>query len=189
MVIRTRLRSRRRGLTAASSGHFLFGGTGWLFADLLLAIALVFLVATTVGTTPPKPPHKHVVAATPSPTPSPKKTGQPEPALDLNYVTINLTINPSAVMSGNSGAIAAIRKSVAANPQLRGRLAGLVLLFAGDDNGSYPQWQKLDRQMWQVIQGGGADQPVFKVAVTRNFLTHGGASTAFQLDVYLFKTT
>jgi hypothetical protein len=154
----------------------------------MLALAIAFLVATTVGITPPpRPPAHPPVKPTASATPSRKPTAQPTPALDLRYVAVNLSINPSAVMSGDPAAIAAIRSKVTANPSLKGRLAGLVLLYAGDDNGSYQPWLKLDAAMWKILRG--ADSAVFNVAVTRDFYTHGGPSTQFQFDVYLFKTS
>jgi hypothetical protein len=186
MTIRTRARSRRRGETAATSGSSLFGSTGWLFADLLLAIALVFLLATTVAQAPvPKHPRPHSSAARTTPTPT-RTTGQPEPALDLTPVMITLTINVSDVKSGNAGAVAAIRRKVAGWPALKGRLAGLVLLFAGDDGSDPPaQWKGLDEAMWHVLTA----DPVFKVALHQDFETHGGSSATFQFDVYLFKTS
>jgi len=57
-LIMRRRYQRRTAVRYSTSGHSLFGGTGWLFADLLLALALAFLLATTVGSAPPKTPPK-----------------------------------------------------------------------------------------------------------------------------------
>ena len=181
-----RTRSRRRADQPGHSGHSLFGSTGWLFADLMLAIAMAFLVATTVGTTsPPKPP-----APSPSASKSPT-VKKPQPALDLKYVTINLKINPAGLLSGSSSAISAIRQQVRGSPGLSSRRAGLVLLFGGDpqDNpASYKQAQDLDMAVWKILQGLGQENFVFQVAVSRDFVNIGAPTTAFQMNIYLFKT-
>ena len=186
MATRYRRRARR-----GDFGHSLFGGTGWLFADLMLALALVFLLATTVGTTPPaaKPPPTPTPTprVTPSVTPTPKKSGQPQPALSFKYVTVTLTITPSDVMANNASAVNAIRSTVTTWPGLPGHLAGLVLLYAGDDNGAYPAWKALDNKMWEILKS--VDPSLLRVAVDRPFVTHGGSSGTFQFDVYLFKTS
>jgi hypothetical protein len=163
------------------SGSSLFGGTGWLFADLLLALALTFLVATTVVTQPPPThPRPHVSQTpTPTPTPTPKPTGSTEPALDLAYVTVNLTINPGAVSA------AAVRQAILANPRLAGRQAGLVILFAGGDSSS-PQWEQLDSQVWGILKSMGDATSLFNVAVSRQFWG-GGPLTTIELNIYLFK--
>src|SRR5215469_15675004 len=152
MPARYRYRTTRR----VDSGSSLFGGTGWLFADLMLAIAMAFLLATTVGTSPP-PAHPHpgvTPTPTPTPTPSPTPTGHPEPALDLNYVTVTLTINPGAVSAG------AIKQAILTNRRLTGRQAGLVILFAGGDPGS-SEWEQLDNQVWGILKSMGDSTSLF----------------------------
>jgi len=180
-----RTRSRRRTDQLGNSGHSLFGSTGWLFADLMLAIAMAFLVATTVGTTsPPKPP-----APSPSASKSPT-VKKPQPALDLKYVTINLKIDPAGLLSGSSSAISSIRRQVRGWPGLNSRRAGLVLLFGGDpqDNpASYKQAQNLDMAVWKILQGLGQENFVFQVAVPRDFVNIGARTTAFEMNIYLFK--
>jgi hypothetical protein len=178
MGTRYRRRVRREGF-----GNSLFGGTGWLFADLMLVLALAFLLATTVGTAPPAPKPRVTV----TPTPTPKPTGQPEPALDFKYITVTLPITPADVMANNVGAIAAIREKVTNWPGLAGHLAGLVLLYAGDDHGAYAGWQALDDKMWSILKVN--DPSLFRVAVDRPFVTQGGSSGTFQFDIYLFKTS
>ena len=112
-----RTRSRRRIGPRIDSGHVLFGGTGWLFADLMLAIAMAFLVATTIGfplsphRPPPSTPHhklpaKHAVIK------------PPQPALDFKYVTINLRIDPAGLLANDPTATASIRNQVLAADQL-----------------------------------------------------------------------
>ena len=40
---------KRRRLSDRDPGNMVFGTIGWLFADLMFALAIAFLVATTVG--------------------------------------------------------------------------------------------------------------------------------------------
>jgi hypothetical protein len=183
-----RRRYRRRTATYhGNSGHSLFGGTGWLFADLLLALALAFLLATTVGTAPPVPKKGAGSSTTHNPK-TPKKTGHPEPALVLNYVDVkDITIDPNAILSGQSSALGPILAKIAANARLKSQVAGLVLLFAGDDGGSFTQWYQLDQEAWALLKGSGQERSLFKVAVPRYFQTHGGSSATFELQIYLFK--
>jgi hypothetical protein len=181
-----RTRSRRRTDQLGNSGHSLFGSTGWLFADLMLAIAMAFLVATTVGTTPPpqKPHHQ--------PAPKHPVAKKPEAALDLNYVNIPMTVDPGGLLSGSPAAIAAVRSKILGNQRLRSRRAGLVLLFGGDPQNSpdsYKQAQELDRAVWKILQGLGQDNFVFQVAVPRDFVNIDTPTTSFQLNIYLFKTS
>jgi hypothetical protein len=178
-------RYRRRAAAGANAtGHTTFGSTGWLFADLLLALALAFLLATTFGATPPpataaKPPHPSA-SATAKPTTSPRPAGQPEPALDLNYVKVPLDIG--------SGDISAsyIEGVITTDSQLKGRQAGLVLIFTGGDaNG--PQWEATDAQVWSILQGMDHSTPLFKAAVSRPFWNGKLGVTEVMLNVYLFK--
>lgn len=173
---------RRPSARYGNGGHAIFGGTGWLFADLLLALALAFLLANTVGAQPPKP----------SPTTSTshkdkaKKAGHPEAALDLKYIDITVhDVNSYAAAGGSPSAIAPILSAIRKEGHLNGRSAGLVLLFDGDDGGGFPQWETLDMKVWKFLKG--QDTSLFKVAVPRYFLQTGGPSSTVELQVYLFK--
>lgn len=172
-------RYRRRGGRRGESGNAQFGVTGWLFADLLLAIAAVFLLATTVGIALPSAKPKPHPTATPAPTPKPSATRVPVPALQLSYVDVKLTINPSSVSA------ASIRKAISGNSQLSGRQAGLVMLFGGGDVNS-SQWRQLDSKVWSILRGMDPQSPLFRVAVSRQFWG-GGSVTTIELNIYLFK--
>ena len=184
---------RRTSARDGTLGHSMFFSTGWLFADLLLALALTFLLATTAGT-PPKassgqPPPSGTASPSPSSSPSPSAspTGHPQPALDFGFVDVKMTINPYVVLAGKPSAIDPILAAVAAKPQLKGRVAGLVLLFAGDDNGTFSQWLQLDQEAWALLNRSGKNKAIFD-AVPRDFQTHGGPSSQFDLQIYLFRT-
>jgi hypothetical protein len=178
-----RTRNRRRPDQRSDLGQILFGGTGWLFADLMLAIAMAFLVANTVGTVrPPPPPHHH-------PQPKPKVTKRPVPALDLKYVNIKLKIDPNGLLAGSPAAVNAVRRTIRGEKSLASRRAGLVLLFGGDNPQDSALAESLDRAVHKILAELGKDNFVFKVAVYRNFLGLNEPATVFQLNIYLFKTS
>jgi hypothetical protein len=179
---------RRTRADASSSSHTIFGSTGWLFADLLLALALVFLLAATFIVPMPKqsnPPPPTPTPSTPTPTPStptptPSPTESPEPALDLKYIKVPLDINPDDISASS------VQSAIAADPKLAGRQAGLVILFAGGPyNGS--QWEQIDAQVWTILQGMDTSTPLFKVAVSRKFWDGTLSPSQVELNVYLFK--
>ena len=175
-------RYRRRPATGTStSGHTIFGSTGWLFADLLLALALAFLLAATFGTpAPPKPPVP--CCKTPAPTPTtPTPTPTLPDALDLKYVTVPLTIDPGDISA------TAIRHTIATNPKLTGRQAGLVILFAGGPDPNGRQWEQIDSQVWSILQSMNHDTPLFREAISRQFWNGVYPLTEVVLNVYLFK--
>ena len=167
-------RYRRHG-PRRDSGPSLFGSIGWLFADLMLALALAFLLATMVSTIPP------AVAPKPHVTATPTKTNQPGPALDLHYVPVTLSIDPSAVSAN------AVERLLLSNPALKGRRAGLVILFGGGSLDG--PWQQLDKKIWGILQSMNDVTPLFSGAVPLQYWNGSYPSNLFLLHIYLFRTS
>jgi len=116
----------------------LFGAAGWLFADLLLALAMLFLVANSVGTYPkprPTPTPTLYVAPTPTPTPPPLICGIDQKP---DYSQVFTTADPFGLSAKNGGA-----EQVFANQVLgtlgpnASRTAGLVQVYGGSFNGNF----------------------------------------------------
>ncbi len=106
----------------------IFAATGWLFADLFIALAMGFLVANTVG----QP--LRIIPPTPTTTPLPLATATPKPALALTPITILVTgFDPQGVASGDPTAIAnaqnLVKAAIHQTPKLAGKTAGIVLTF------------------------------------------------------------
>jgi hypothetical protein len=191
-----RMRSRRRVGFRANSGHLLFGGTGWLFADLMVAIAMAFLVASTVGF--PPVPHK-AAKHQPSHLPSHHVIKPPQPALDFGYVTIMLIIDPAALLNHDPSVAASVSSQIRKNPKLKAKCAdepesrcvGLVLLFGGDPQitlaSAYSYAETLDTAMGKVLQALGQHNFYFRRSIYRNFVNYGAETTTFELQVYVFK--
>jgi hypothetical protein len=175
-------RYRRRTATHYdTSGHLLFGRTGWLFADLLLALALVFLLATTVGAVPPAPTH-----STPKPTGS--SPAQPPP-LQLDPVHITFTIaDPVGLASGSPSAIAAVRATILKMTSgIKERSAGIVLLFGGNGNGAQdPPWEQVDQGVENVLKSLSGTGQLFHQETRYMPFLNIASPSQFAMDIYLF---
>jgi hypothetical protein len=173
--------SRRSSRNGLSSG--LFAATGWLFADLFLALAMAFLVANTVGNVPPPSAR---MAPTPTPTPSP--TPIPPRALDLKPISIMLHVNYVALLTGDPREIANVEQQVRSVPQLSGRSAGLVLAFGGANGTSDATGLKIATKVDNdVLRMLGAQGFVFQDTVYREFFNLTLPPSKVQIDVYVFK--
>jgi hypothetical protein len=177
---------RRTAVRHSTSGHFLFGGTGWLFADLLLALALAFLLATTVGSLPPKTPPHH--RPSPSPSPSGSHPKQP-PALELDPVSITFTIaDPAGLVAGSSTAVAAVRGTILQKiGGIKDRNAGIVLLYGSNE--SSPGYEQVDEAVENILKGLSGAGPLFHQQTRYRSFLNLHSPDEFSMDVYLFGTT
>jgi len=166
-------------------GPNLFGATGWLFADLFIALAMAFLVANTVGNVPPPS-----ARAVPTPTPTLSPTPIPPRALDLKPISITLHVNASALLADNPQEIANIEQQVRAVPQLNGRSAGLVLAFGGASGASPALGRQVAAKVdSDVLQALGAQGFVFQNTVYREFFNLDAPPSTVNIDIYVFRQT
>jgi hypothetical protein len=171
-------------------GHSFFGGTGWLFADLMVALAMVFLVATALGFPTPS---KSAAAHHPAPKKSPA-VKHPEAALDFKYVTITIpNLDYNGLLNNSPAAINSVRKAILSDAGIRSRRAGLVLLFDGatsQDLSSQALAINVDRKLQDILRDLGTQNVLFQVAVYRNFLDLVKlTANNFHMEIYLFKTS
>src|SRR6476660_9359800 len=103
-----------RGSSVASAG--------WLFADLLLVLAMLFLAANTMGIHPP-PPVVHVTP-TPTPSPTPKILAQ----LDPKYVSVPISVSRAAFLKNDPAAIQLVEQTIFSHIP-KGRSVGLVIAY------------------------------------------------------------
>jgi hypothetical protein len=174
-------------------GNAVFGSIGWLFADLMLALALAFIVAVTAA--PPLPPGAQAEPTTTTTTPPTTTTtttpSRPTgPALELDPVKLELPIDAAALLGGDAGTAQGLRDRVRADPRLAGRRAGLVMTFGG--TGGSSQGANVTRglaiadRVNGVLGELGAQGFVFDSTVYRSFISLGSPD-ALSMDVYLFK--
>lgn len=185
------MRRRYRRRTTASygtSGHSMFGGTGWLFADLLLALALAFLLATTVGSKIPNPTPKPTPTAHPTPRPSSTKLKKLQPVLQLDPVHITFTIaDPTGLADESPAAIKAVANTILRETSgIKKRSAGIVLLFGGNGSGTEYLIDKGVESAMKSISGPGS---LFHQETRYVPFLNIGDPGEFSMDVYLFATS
>jgi hypothetical protein len=170
---------RRTAARYSTSGHPFFGGAGWLFADLLLALALAFLLATTVGTPPPKKPPTTSQPHNPGSHPK-----QPVPLVLVPHRITFTIADPAGLVTGSPSAIAAVRASILRKThKIRFRSAGIVLLFGS--NSPYPTYEQVDQQVEKILKSLSTTGSLFHQRTRyRRFLSLHGANQ-FSMDVYL----
>jgi hypothetical protein len=101
---------------------------GWLFADVLVALMVVFLAA--IPGAPPKP----VSVPRPTAAPTPTATPSPPPTISQQKVVIDLTTSTPALQS-DAGERDRVRHTIGEqlqNQGMAGRRAGIVLTFGTD---------------------------------------------------------
>jgi hypothetical protein len=155
----------------------MFGSTGWLFADLMLALVMAFLVANTVGRPPDPPPVDPVVPPAPV----------AAPMLDLNPIHVQLVVDPEGLHRGDPAAVEAVRAQLRGDPRLGSRRAGLVLSFGGASDGNNARAIQAATDVATVMAGLGEEGFVFKGAVPRAFLALNEPRNIVEIDVYVFK--
>jgi hypothetical protein len=99
---------------------------GWLFADLLLALAMLFLL-TNINKLPAV---KAVARATPTPSPTPLPTQAP-PRLELKHHRITLVINATGLLNNDKQASDDVKRQIRNLSILKGRSVGLAIAYGG----------------------------------------------------------
>src|SRR6266446_9227880 len=106
------------------SGRNMFSIAGWLFADMLLAMMMIFIVASTTSVTiPPK------TKLTP--------TSRALPRLELKFHRFTIDVDPNGILNDAPDAIAAVKNQVRSQAFLKGRSAGLVVVYGGAPDDTY----------------------------------------------------
>lgn len=165
--------------------HGLFGMTGWLFADLFVALTAAFLVANTVGQLPAAQ-----ATTTPTPTPTVFPTPTVLPALDLQPISVTIQVDYQGILNNNPAAVANAEQQLRTVTQLRGRRAGLVLSFGGTNGvGTQTGLQIADQFNAHVLTDLGTHNYVFIETAYRSFFSLGSDPSQLSLDVYVFKNT
>ncbi|GAB2839901.1 hypothetical protein GCM10022221_44110 [Actinocorallia aurea] len=174
---------RRRSPARKDPGNVVFGTIGWLFADLMVALAMAFLVATTVGMPAPDP----------EPTAEPTPTETPSRVLGLENqpVEIHVTVNYQGLLNGGGPARHALFRQVRDDKRLQGREAGLVLAFggAGGSEAGIPRAMRIAASANDALKDLGVEQS-FVFSTTTAFtpyIGYGSDPSVLELDIYLFK--
>lgn len=179
-------------------GGFLAMSVGWLFADLLLALAMLFLIANTIA------PARPVLIPTPTPTPRLTPTRAPTPTptpnallLDQDRVTLQIdNINPDGLSASpaDAGSVSDLKQKIQAQVTakgLQGRRAGIAIAYGGV--GSNPSGPQIDQgtsvatEVYKVLDMLGLQKIVFCKTLHYDLLiTFHQSNTTVVIDVYLF---
>lgn len=89
----------------------MFTLAGWLFADMFLALTMLFLITSAIGTYIPT---KNLKATA---TPTPRLVG-----MDTTPVTVNFTVDENGLLNNSPAAVAVVKSQV--HNQLKGYLKG-----------------------------------------------------------------
>ncbi len=172
-----------------------FGLIGWLFADLLLVLAMLFLASSTVARPVPSP--SPTPTPTPSPTPAPTRTfaGKPTPTATATPTptptpdcrnTVVLKKNELTVPPSRIGRRATDPQLKTAFGRFKGQQVGLLLTFVhgvtpGD---GVAQAKKVN----EFIRSAFANE-VGKFTISEAYFDDAGALGTVYFDVYLMDNT
>ena len=184
------------GKTRRFSERFFTVSIGWLFADLLFVVAMLFLVSNTLGV--PAKPTVAVIPPAPKPTISPTPTFTPTPTtnaliLDRNRVRLTLIVNqPDALSQGNAQALDQLAQDIRQQMTQKGlqdRRAGLAIAYGGaPGDGSVQEALNIAGKAYTVLDTLGNQHFIFCNTVHYDELfTLGSSLNSLIIDIYLFE--
>lgn len=153
--------------------HSMFANSGWLFADMFLALMMVFIVAFTVGKyTPP------TQAAPPTPTPHIKGIEIPPKVLTLQIDATGLLYNdPSAIQDVKNQVQHALHR-------YSSRKAALVQTFGGGPD--QEQDTTIAQNVNAILRTLGSQHFIFAGAGFDNFIDLGTNFGTINIRIYFY---
>ena len=168
---------------------------GWLFADLLLALAMLFLVANTIG-------DSTKAKSIPTPTPVPKPTVTPTPSPIANLLILDSTrvtfiiqsINPDLLSQGDTGAINDLEnklRDAIKQKHLQARRAGIAIAYGGaDDFSQEDRGASVAAEVYKVLGMLGRQAFVFCHTIYYDPLfTRNHPHDTVVIDIYFFSAS
>jgi hypothetical protein len=159
---------------------------GWLFADMLLALAMLFLAANTLAIHPPPLPTRTPTLLTATSTPTPTPT--PAPYLEQTFHRFKIAVDASGLLSGSQNARNAVAQQVEAQSFLQGRKAGLAIVYGGAPNDSQiVRAEDIANKVYDILHGLGKQNQTFTYISRYDplYLLGGDSNTVF-IDIFLF---
>jgi hypothetical protein len=158
------------------TSHHMFASSGWLFADMFLALMMVFIFASTVGvyTPPVKPIQK------PTPTPPLYIKG-----IDVHTEELPLQIDALALLNNDQITIGKLKTQVqTALHKYSSRKAALVQTFAGGpDDG---QDTAIAQHVNAILSQLGSKHFIFNGATFNNFIDLGEPFGQVTIRIYFY---
>lgn len=155
---------------------------GWLFADLLLALVIIFMAS--------QPPFPRTVAKTPTPTLAITPTPTVPPHLEKNYTEIKVSnVDFNGILHNSPSAVNSMENFINAQAVLANRRAGLVIVYDGAaSDADIHDAQVIGKAVIaNVLKPMGQQGALFGLASYYNPLfVLGPDHTLVVLDIYLF---
>lgn len=150
----------------------MFALTGWLFADMFLAIMMIFIVASTVG--------KYDPLVKQGVTPTPQISG-----IDTHAQAISIIVNVSPLINNDPTAQKSVRDQVRSKLYAnRTRKAGIVLTFScGLDD---MQDTSISNHVNTILRELGDQHFIFDKTAFRSFIDRGCVLGTVNLEIYYF---
>ena len=157
------------------------GSAGWLFADLLLALAMLFLIANTISQ-PPVQARK--------PTATPTATAAPPLRLEQGYHRFSITIDPAKLLNNDVSERNAVIQQVKGQTFLHNRSAGLIIIYGGaPTTADIGTALNVANAVYSILIDLGKHDPTFgRVSKYDPLYLLGGDPTVMKLDIFLFAT-
>jgi hypothetical protein len=172
---------RKRTLKTDLRGSFSMSA-GWLFADLLLVLAMLFLAANTMGIHPPLPTVK--LTPTPTLTPTPRTLAQ----LEQKFTEFHIEIDTTKLLAGDQQAAKAVQQKIAGQPFLQGRSAGLIIVYGTTQSDCGRAYAIASKVYTLVLQLGQTNDTFAKIAAYTplcNNPPHANVND-ITIDIFLF---
>lgn len=151
----------------------IFALAGWLFADMFLAIMMIFIVASTVGRYDPPVDQAE--------TQTPQISG-----IDLYPQKISIMVNVFYLIHDDPTALKSVRDQVSSKLyENRARKAGIVLTFGCGPNDG--QDTMISEHVNTALQKLSSQHFIFDKTVFRSFINRGCPLGQVDLEIYYFK--
>ncbi|HEY0755598.1 MAG TPA: hypothetical protein VGD98_16690 [Ktedonobacteraceae bacterium] len=155
---------------------------GWLFADLLLGLVVIFMAT--------QPPIPKTLVPTPSPITLVTPTPTLPPHLERGFVHLPIpNVDYNGILSNSASAVHYVKNFINSQSRLQGREAGLVIISDGalSDPDIDIALKVGKAMMSNVLQPMGKQTLLFKLTSYYGPLyTFGQDHSIVTLDIYLF---
>ena len=155
----------------------MFSIAGWLFADMLLAMMMIFIVASTTS-----------VTILPKKQLTPTPISRTLPRLELKFHRFTVNVDPNGLLNDSSSTIAAVRNQVRSQAFLKGRSVGLVVVYGGAPNDAYISTAlTIAEKVYNILLTLGKQRFAFsRASVYDPLYIFGGSQAIVTIDVFLF---
>ena len=151
---------------------------GWLFADLLLALVVIFMAA--------QPPFPKPILKTPTPAITP--TPQPVARLEQESHRFTVHVDRTAFLNDDTKAVASVRQQIVSQGFLKNRSAGLIVVFGTASSDCYSEKAyTVAQKVYSLVHQLGQSNPAFQNTIHYDNLCNIRSDVnQITIDIFLF---